>query len=216
MQTDQEQLIPVVRAAAQLGISRQSLDARLRSRGIKPHRITKKGRVLVLLDQAQIRAAMQDQIISHQCETQKKLRADQPEGMADQLRPQPDRAEEGLIEAEPRAARAESGLIGADRGAERSQIAQERSKLLEEVQALQQRAMRAEAMLAAAERIERSTAARCDKLEGKLEAARLESAANAEKAAELRGQLQSQAFALAAQISPRGFRAALRALVGGS
>jgi hypothetical protein len=196
MQTDQEQLIPVVRAAAQLGISRQSLDARLRSRGIKPHRITRKGRVLVLLDQAQIRAAMQDQ--------------------RDQLRPQPDGAESGLIEAEPRAARAESGLIGADRGAERSQIAQERSKLLEEVQALQQRAMRAEAMLAAAERIERSTAARCDKLEGKLEAARLESAANAEKAAELRGQLQSQAFALAAQISPRGFRAAMRALVGGS
>ena len=156
MQTDQEQLIPVVRAAAQLGISRQSLDARLRSRGIKPHRITRKGRVLVLLDQAQIRAAMQDQ------------RADQPEGMADQLRPQPGRAEEGLIEAEPRAARAESGLIGADRGAERSQIAQERSKLLEEVQALQQRAMRAEAMLDAAERIERSTAARCDKLEARL------------------------------------------------
>ena len=157
--TETETLFPVAEAASQCGISRQSLDARLRSRGIKPHRITRKGRVLVLLDQAQIRAAMQDQ------------RADQPEGMADQLRPQPDRAEEGLIEAEPRAARAESGLIGADRGAERSQIAQERSKLLEEVQALQQRAMRAEAMLAAAERIERSTAARCDKLEARLDAA---------------------------------------------
>lgn len=61
MQTDQERLIPVIRAAAQLGISRQSLDVRLRSRGIKIHRITRKGRLLVLLDQAQIRTAMQNQ-----------------------------------------------------------------------------------------------------------------------------------------------------------
>ncbi len=152
MQTDQQQLVPVSMAAQQLGISRQSLDGRLRIRGIKPHRIVRAGRVSVLLDQAQIRAAMQEPTY------------DQPASLPAQLRPQLHGAEAGLIAAEPRAASAEAGLSSTD-------LEAERARMLAEVQALQQRVMRAEAMLAAAERIERSTAARCDKLESKLEAA---------------------------------------------
>lgn len=159
MQTDQEQLVPVADAAQRLGITRQSLDGRLRTRGIKPHRIVRAGRVAVLLDQAQIRAAMQEPTY------------DQAASLPAQLRPQLHGAEAGLIAAEPEAARAEAGLSRADLEAERAQIAQERARMLAEVQSLQQRVMRAEAMLTAAERIERSTAARCDKLESKLDAA---------------------------------------------
>lgn len=156
MQTDQEQLVPVADAAQRLGITRQSLDGRLRTRGIKPHRIVRAGRVAVLLDQAQIRAAMQEPTY------------DQAASLPAQLRPQLHGADVGLIAAEPEAASAEAGLSRADLEAERAQIAQERARMLAEVQALQQRVMRAEAMLEAAEKIEKATGTRCDKLEARL------------------------------------------------
>jgi chromosome segregation ATPase len=170
MQTDQQQLVPVSVAAEQLGITRQSLDGRLRVRGIKPHRIVRAGRVTVLLDQDQIRAAMEPNSSAQLLSL--------PEQVKDQLI----KPEAALLPAEPQAARHDASLIHAEQEAARSQIAQDCARLKAEVQDLEQRAMRAEAMLAAAERIERATALRCDKLEAKLES-------TAERCAELRADL---------------------------
>lgn len=60
MEQSTQHLVSVAQAAAQVGIARQSFDQRLRARGIKPHRFVRGGRVSCMVDQDQIRAAMEE------------------------------------------------------------------------------------------------------------------------------------------------------------
>ena len=165
MQTDSRTLLTMSAAAAQLGISRQSLDARLRARGIKPHRTVHGGRVSCRVDQAQIRAAME--------EISPGSAHAAPDQLRGQLHAQLQEPDARLRRPESRPADTDADTETGLHGAARAQIAQERAELVRLRQALadaQAQTMQAQALLMAAEKLEKATAARCDKLEAKLDA----------------------------------------------
>ena len=145
--TETETLFPVAEAASQCGISRQAFIGRLRARGIVPTRRVIDGHARTFLSLDQIAAAMD-------CAVRRSPLIAAPKS--------------GVAASESAVAASESGVARlAVAAADSDELAQLRRALADSEAAR----VKAEAMLAAAERIERSTAARCDKLEARLDAA---------------------------------------------
>ena len=147
-----DDLVPVVKAAELLGVRRQTLDKKLRVRGLRPVRQVIGGRVLVFLPRAWL----------------KLLEADQPEAEADQLRPQkqlpqPREGQPTLLEADQPEAEADQPEATATLRAEVKHLRAALEAALAEKHALGGK-------LAGAEYVEQATSRRCDRLEERLEA----------------------------------------------
>lgn len=148
-----DELVPVVKAAELLGVRRQTLDQKLRRRGLSPVRRVVGGRVLVYLPKGWLAELGTDQA--------------------------PDQAQLQI----QRAAAAIAAQTASDQAADqvpdqpqlRAEMAELRAKLdaaLAEVHALGGK-------LAGAEYVERATGRRCDKLEQRVEAMQAELVAQA-------------------------------------
>lgn len=136
-------LLPIAEAAGRAGISRQALLQRLRKRGITPIRQVAAGHARSFLTVEQLAAAM-------------------------------DSADPVATSVQPKEASCNLGATSVQRLATVELAPDDRitvAQLQLALQVAEAARVKAEAMLAAAERIERSTAARCDKLESKLDAA---------------------------------------------
>lgn len=157
-----DDLVPVVKAAELLGVRRQTLDQKLRRRGLAPVRRVVQGRVLVYLPKAWLEELRTDQA------------TDQGADQAGQKRPQEGR--NGHQAADQ----------GTDQGADQPRLMGEAERLRAEVAELRAKldAVQAEAhalggKLAGAEYVERATGRRCDKLEQRVEAMQAELVAQA-------------------------------------
>jgi methylmalonyl-CoA mutase cobalamin-binding subunit len=174
--TETETLFPVAEAASRCGISRQAFIGRLRARGIVPIRRVIDGHARTFVTLEQLAAAMDCAV------RQSPATATPKSGVA---------ASESAV-ATPKSGVARSAIAAADS----DELAQLRRALADAEAAR----VKAEAILAAAERIERSTAARCDKLEARLDAA-------IERNAQVRSELA------ASQASAEHFRNTAQALM---
>jgi hypothetical protein len=147
------ELVPVLKAAELLGVRRQTLDMKLRRRGLKPVRQVVRGRALVYLPKAWVDELMADQV------------ADQSPDQREPKRP-------------PEALGGHQGTDqGTDQVADQPRLMGEAERLRAEVAELRAKldAVQAEAhalggKLAGAEYVERATGRRCDKLEQRVEA----------------------------------------------
>ena len=156
------ELVPVLKAAELLGVRRQTLDQKLRRRGLAPVRRVVQGRVLVYLPKAWLEELRTDQ------------GTDQGTDQAGQKRPQEGRdghqaADQGTDQAtdQPRLTGEAERL--------RAEVAELRAKL----DAVQAEAHALGGRLAGAEYVERATGRRCDKLEQRVEAMQAELVAQA-------------------------------------
>lgn len=161
-----DDLVPVVKAAELLGVRRQTLDQKLRRRGLAPVRRVVQGRVLVYLPKAWLEELRTDQATDQG--------ADQGADQAGQKRPQEGRdghqaADQGTDQAtdQPRLTGEAERL--------RAEVAELRAKL----DAVQAEAHALGGKLAGAEYVERATGRRCDKLEQRVEAMQAELVAQA-------------------------------------
>jgi chromosome segregation ATPase len=151
------ELVPVLKAAELLGVRRQTLDMKLRRRGLKPVRQVVRGRALVYLPKAWLEELRTDQATDQA--------TDQVADQAGQKRPQEGR--DGHQAADQ----------GTDQVADQPRLMGEAERLRAEVAELRAKldAVQAEAhalggKLAGAEYVERATGRRCDKLEQRVEA----------------------------------------------
>lgn len=156
-QQELDELVPVVKAAELLGVRRQTLDQKLRRRGLSPVRRVVGGRVLVYLPKGWLAELGTDQA---------------PDQVADQAQLQIQRAAAAIA---ARAAPDQAADQVPDQPQLRAEMAELRAKLdaaLAEVHALGGK-------LAGAEYVERATGRRCDKLEQRVEAMQAELVAQA-------------------------------------
>ncbi len=164
-----DDLVPVVKAAELLGVRRQTLDQKLRRRGLAPVRRVVQGRVLVYLPKAWLEELRTDQGTDQGTDQA----ADQAADQAGQKRPQEGRnGHQGTDQAADQAAD-QPRLGEAERL--RAEVAELRAKL----DAAQAEAHALGGKLAGAEYVERATGRRCDKLEQRVEAMQAELVAQA-------------------------------------
>lgn len=151
------ELVPVLKAAELLGVRRQTLDQKLRRRGLKPVRQVVRGRALVYLPKAWVDELMADQATDQA--------ADQATDQREPKRP-------------PEALGGHQGTDQAtDQGTDQPHLITEAERLRAEVAELRAKldtamdeARELRGQLAGAEVVERATARLCDKLEQRVEA----------------------------------------------
>jgi len=147
------ELVPVLKAAELLGVRRQTLDQKLRRRGLKPVRQVVRGRALVYLPKAWVDELMADQATDQA--------ADQPPDQREPKRPQD--ALEGHQATD-------QGTDQPHRSAEVERLRAEVAELRAKLDTAKDDARELRGQLAGAEYVERATARLCDKLEQRVEA----------------------------------------------